>query len=171
MRKEDKAKEIAFLKDSLGNAKHVFLVDYRGLKVNQINELRKKTRGLSRYRVVKNRLALKALADFSNREVLKFLKGPTGFFYTDQDPIALAKILVEFARENPELEFKTGLVENQFLAAEEVKELARTPGKMELLGRLLYLLNAPVTGLVRVLNANLQGLVSALDQVSQSKGQ
>ncbi|MEW5807572.1 MAG: 50S ribosomal protein L10 [Acidobacteriota bacterium] len=171
MKRAEKEKEIELLKNSIGKARSLFLVDYRGLKVNQINELRKRIHGISNYRVVKNRLALKALADFSNKKILKFLKEPTGFFYTHNDPIALAKILVEFVKDNPELEFKAGLVENTFIMPEDFKELSRTPSKLELIGKLLYCLNYPIAGLVRILNANIQGLATALDQVAKSKSQ
>ncbi len=169
MKRAEKEKEIEFLRDSLSQAKSLILVDYRGLKVNQVNELRKKVSNVSKYRVVKNRLALRALADFYNKDILKFIKGPTAVFYSDGDPISLSKVLIEFAKDNPELEFKAGLIEQTAITPEEIRELAKTPGKNELIGKLLYILNYPLTKLVMVLSADQRGLACALDQIRRSR--
>ncbi len=169
MKREEKEREIEFLRDSLGQAKSLILVDYRGLKVNQVNELRKKVSNVSKYRVIKNRLALRALADFYNKDILKHIKGPTAVFYSDGDPISLSKTLMEFAKDNPGLEFKAGLIEQTAITPEEIRELAKTPGKNELISKLLFILNYPLTKLVMVLSADQRGLACALDQIRRSR--
>ncbi len=170
MRRAEKEKLAEELKKELGIVKNIFLVDFRGLKTNQLNELRKKIReASSRYKVIKNRLIRKALTDSENQELLKHVDGPTSFAYTHEDPIPLAKVLVEFSKGSPELKLKAGFVDNAPLNIEDIKELARISGRDDLLSKMCFLLNSPLTGLIRVLRADQQSLVMMLKQIADKK--
>jgi large subunit ribosomal protein L10 len=139
-------------------------VDFRGLTVPAVTEFRRKIRQSgSRYRVVKNSLALRAVKDTPlERLALKF-EQTTGVAYTGADPVALAKVLVDFAKEHPALVVKAGLVSgSQVLDPEGVKALSAMPSLPELRARLLGLLNAPATKLVRLLNTPAEQLARVL---------
>lgn len=170
MKRAEKQKLAEELKKELGIVKNIFLIDFRGLKTNELNDLRKKIRGASsRYKVIKNRLIRKALTDSENEKILQSVDGPTSFAYTEEDPILLAKILVEFAKESPELKLKAGFVYNAPLSIDDIKELARITGREDLLSKLCFLLNSPLVGLVRVLRANQLNLVMILKQIADKK--
>jgi large subunit ribosomal protein L10 len=134
---------------------HAVLVDYKGLSVPAVTEFRRKVKAAgSSYRVVKNSLALRAAKDTPLEKLAPKFEGATGVAYTGDDPVALAKVLVDFAKEHPALAVKAGLVSGtQMLDAEGVKALSTMPGLKELRAKLLGLLQAPATQLVRLLNA------------------
>lgn len=172
MKRAEKEKLAEDLKKELRDIKHIFLIDYRSLKTNQLTKLRKKIReSSSQYKVVKNRLIRKALADYENQELLKHVDGPTSFAYTHDDPIALAKVLVEFSKESPELKLKAGFVDHTPLNVEEIKELARILGREDLLARICFILNSPLIGMIRMLKAHQQDLVMILKQIAEEKDQ
>jgi len=129
------------------------LLDFKGLSVPAATEFRKKMRASgSRYRVVKNSLALRAAKGTALEKLEAKLEGTTGIAYTGDDPVALAKVLVDFAKDNPALTVKAGIVAGtQMLDANGVKALSTLPGLPELRAKLLGLLQAPATQLVRLL--------------------
>ena len=133
---------------------HAVLVDFRGLSVPAVTEFRRKVRASgSRYRVVKNTLALRAVKDTPLEKLGPKFEGTTGVAYTGTDPVALAKTLVDFAKEHPQLKVKAGMVGgSQMLDAEGVKALSTMPGLPELRAKLLGLMKAPASQLVRLLN-------------------
>ena len=143
---------------------HAVLVDYKGLSVPAVTEFRRKVKAAgSRYRVVKNSLALRAAKDTPLEKLAPKFEGATGVAYTGDDPVALAKVLVDFAKDHPALALKGGLVSgSQLLDAEGVKALSTMPGLRELRGRLLGLLQAPATRLVRLLNTPASQLAQVL---------
>lgn len=153
MNRTEKQQLIEELHRELETSPHAVLVDFRGLSVPAATEFRKKVRAAgSRYRVVKNSLALRAAKGTALERLETQFEGTTGIAYTGDDPVALAKVLVEFARENPALAVKAGVVSgDQVLDAEGVKALSTMPGLPELRARLLGLLQAPATQLVRLL--------------------
>ncbi len=130
------------------------LLDFKGLSVPAATEFRRKVRASgSRYRVVKNSLALRAAKGTALERLEAKLEGTTGIAYTGDDPVALAKVLVDFAKENPALSVKAGVVEgSQLLDAEGVKALSTMPGLPELRAKLLGLLMGPAQQLVSLLN-------------------
>ena len=133
---------------------HAILVDFRGLSVPAVTEFRRKVRQAgSRYRVVKNTLALRAAKGTPLEKLGEKFDNTTGVAYTGTDPVALAKTLVDFAKEHPQLVVKGGLVSGtQMLDAEGVKALSTMPSLPELRSKLLGMLQAPASQLVRLLN-------------------
>ncbi len=170
MNKQEKGREVAVLKETLGGAPTAFVLAYRGLTVNQISALRKKVRATaSRYRVVKNRLALRALKDTGLQPLSDQLKGPTAIAFGAKDPSALAKALAEFIKDNQALQLKAGFVDGRVLTPQEIKVLADLPSREVLIARLLSVLNGPMVRLVTVLKGPARGLVQALDQIARKK--
>jgi large subunit ribosomal protein L10 len=155
MQKAEKAELINELHQEFGRAPHAILVDFRGLSVPAVTEFRRKVRQAgSRYRVVKNSLALRALKDTPLEGLGPKFENTTGVAYTGSDPVMLAKVLVDFAREHPQLVVKAGVVSgSQMLDAEGVKALSTMPSLPEVRARLLGLLQAPAARLVRLLGA------------------
>ncbi len=154
MNRTEKQQLIDELHQELMTSPHAVLVDFRGLSVPAVTEFRRKVKASgSRYRVVKNSLALRAAKGTALETLSDKLQGTTGIAYTKDDPVALAKVLVDFAKDHPQLALKLGVVSgNQVLDASGVKNLSTMPGLPELRGRLLGLMMAPASRLVRLLN-------------------
>jgi len=133
--------------------------------VAQDYELRKtlRTSG-AKYRVIKNTLAERAAKGTKVEEVLKGLAGVTSIAYTQGDPVALAKALAKYAKDNPEFTFKAGVVEGRVVSIKEIESLATMPSKEELYSKLLFLLNAPAQRLATVINATGRDLAVVLNQ-------
>lgn len=154
----------------LAKAPHVFLVDYKGVTVTQVSELRNKVREVGgRYEVVKNRLVLRAIEGEALEELGDQFQGPTAVAFSGDDPVGLAKAVTEFAKDVPAIEVKGGLVEGQSVAADEVKEIAQLPSREELLSKLVFLLQSPISNFVRTLAALPREFVVVLEQVRQKK--
>ena len=166
---QEKKELVDRYESSVAASPHVFLFDYRGISVPQVTELRRQVRELGgHYRVVKNRLMLRAIGGSALGELEDQFEGPTAAVFGD-NPVALAKVLTEFAKDAKLLEFKSGLVEGRPVAGEEIEQIASLPSREELIAKLLFLLQSPVTGLVRVMAALPRQLVIALEQVRQQK--
>ena len=155
MNRSEKQQLIDELHKELEQAPTAVLLDFKRLSVPAATEFRKKVRASgSRYRVVKNSLALRAAKGTALERLESKLEGYTGIAYTGDDPVALAKVLVDFAKDNPALTLKAGVVAGtQMLDAAGVKALSTMPGLPELRAKLLGLLQAPATQLVRLLGA------------------
>ena len=153
MNRTEKQELIDDLHQEFGRSPHAILVDFRGLSVPAVTEFRRKVRQAgSRYRVVKNTLALRAVKDTPLEKLGPQFDDTTGVAYTGTDPVMLAKALVDFARDHPQLVVKGGLVSgSQMLDAAGVKALSAMPSLPELRARLLGMLMAPATQLVRLL--------------------
>jgi large subunit ribosomal protein L10 len=153
MNRTEKQELIDTLHTEFGKSAHAIVVDFRGLSVNAATEFRRKVRASgSSYRVVKNSLALRALKDTPLEKLGPHFDGTTGVAYTGADPVVLAKVLVDFIKDNPQLSVKGGLVAgSQVLDAEGVKALSSMPSLPELRSKLLGLMNAPASRLVRLL--------------------
>jgi len=154
MNRTEKEQLVADLHEEFAAAPHVVLVDFRGLSVPAATEFRRKVKAAgSRYRVVKNRLALRAAKGTPLEKLDAQFAGTTGIAWTGEDPVALAKALVDFAKEHPALALKAGVVAGeQVLDAEGVKELSTMPSLPEMRASFLGLLQAPATKLVRLLS-------------------
>ncbi len=153
MNRTEKTAEIEVLRQGFQQAQNAVLVGFAGLTVTQVNELRRKVRDTdSSYRVVKNRLALRAVAGTPLEPLQGRFQGPTAGAYNSGDPVALAKALSEFAKDNPALQLRVGVVEGrQLVEAEGLEALAKLPGLPEIRAQLLSMLQAPAAKLVRLL--------------------
>lgn len=166
----EKVAMIAELKATMVNAKGVVLADFRGIKVKQDTKLRSKMRAAGvEYSVIKNSMASIAAKEAGIDGLDNYLKGPLAMVSSSTDPVAPAKLISEFMKENRILEIKGGLVEGKVINAEAVKSLASLPSREVLLSRLLGSMQAPITGLVTALQGNISNLVYALDAVRQQK--
>ena len=163
--KDDKKKDIEALRQDLEQSKNLFVTGYQKLRVDQDFELRKAVRGAGgKYRVIKNNLAEKASEGTAAEEVLKGLRGMTSLAYTSKDPVALAKALTAYAKNNPSFTFKAGLVEGRVIDIRAINDLATLPSREEVLARLLFMINAPAQRLVTAINAVGRNLAVVVDQ-------
>ena len=170
MNKTEKQQIIDQLSAAFAESKGVILMQFSGLNVADVTELRRKVRQTgSGYRVVKNTLAIRA-AENSQVSLLKpQFDGTTAAVYTAGDPIALAKVLTEFVKSHPTISFKGGVLENSLLTAAQCQSLAEMPSKEQLLAKLLYLLNAPLSRLAGSLLSPLTKTALLLKQVEEQK--
>jgi large subunit ribosomal protein L10 len=153
----------------VGASPHVYLIDYKGISVPAVTELRAQVRQIGgEYRVVKNRLMLRAIGGTALEGLGDQFSGPTAVVYGD-DPVALAKVLTDFAGAAKVLEFKAGLVEGRSVAGSEVKQIASLPSREALIAKLLFLLQSPISRFASVLAALPRQLVVVVDQVRQKK--
>lgn len=155
---------VARLATQLSEAQITILIDYKGLDVQAITRLRYELRqaGAS-MEVVKNTLLNLASQNTDAALMTDFYKGPTAVVTSPMDPVAPSKILVDFAKDNEKLEIKAAAFGGKLLDKEAIKALAKMPSKEELLGKLVYTLNAVPTSLVNVLAGVPRGLVNVLN--------
>jgi large subunit ribosomal protein L10 len=165
-----KQEQIESLKGTLAPANGLFVMDFTGLSVAEVTELRRRVReAKGGYRVVRNTLARIALAETPHRALSDLLSGPAAVAYTEADAVTLAKTLAEFAKTHEKLQFRGGLVEGQFLDAAQARQVAALPSKQELVARLLFVLQSPVRRLVTVLDAPLRSLAVSVQQIAETK--
>ena len=164
LKRAEKETMVESLKSDFAKSQHAILVDFRGISVPAVTEFRRKVRASGgNYKVIKNTLAARALEGTPLASLKdKFLQ-TTAIAYCDADPVALAKVVVDFSKDHPQIIVKSGLVSgSQMLDANGVKALSTMPGLPELRSKLLGLLMAPASTLVRLLNTPAQQMVRVL---------
>lgn len=160
-----KVEEVEQLSAELQKVSSLIVTSFSKLTVAQDFELRKTVRNSgAKYAVVKNTLAERAAKGTKIEDALKNLAGVTSIAYTTGDPVALAKALSKYAKDNPEFTFKTGVVEGRVVSINEIQALATMPSKEELYSKLLFLISSPAQRLVTVMNATGRDLAVVINQ-------
>ncbi|HSE01898.1 MAG TPA: 50S ribosomal protein L10 [Burkholderiales bacterium] len=168
---EQKQAVVAEVSKQLAGAQAVILAEYRSITVRDMTELRRKARGSGVYlRVLKNTLARRAVADTPFKGLTEKMVGPLAYGIS-RDPVAAAKVLQGFAKENEKFVIKAGAMPNMVMSAREVAELAKLPGRQELLTQLAATLQAPIAKFVRTLNEVPGKFARTLAAVRDSKQQ
>ncbi len=169
---KEKQQIVADLTEQLKNSMAGVLVDYKGINVADDTKLRKQLREAGvKYAVIKNTLLLRAAQNAGFGELEKVLEGTTALAVSENDPVVAAKILSDFADASKgKFSVKAGFAEGKLLEADAVKQLAKLPSKEVLIAKMLGSMNAPITGLVTVLNGNIRGLAIVLGRIAEQKG-
>jgi large subunit ribosomal protein L10 len=166
MNKDQKAAVVDEIAEQIGAAEAIFAVDYRGISVSQVADLRARLRDAdARFRVVKNSLSERAADKAGVEELKPMLVGPTALTLVHGDAAVAAKALSDVARRLNLLDFKGGLLNGALLTADEVRSIARLPARDVLQAQLVGTIAAPLTGLARGLNALIGGLAIQLQAI------
>ncbi len=170
LRRQEKEALVEELAEQLARNQVVLLSDFTGMDVAAATEIRRRFREASvTYRVVKNTLARRAFEKAGFGALVEYLEGPNGLVLAETDPVAAAKILVEFERKKDTPKIRTGWVESKIITAAEIRRIADLPSREQLLAQIAAGFQAPVSGFARLLSEMLRQLVSTLDEVRNKK--
>ncbi|MDO5713863.1 MAG: 50S ribosomal protein L10 [Tissierellia bacterium] len=173
MREEKLQGKIALveeIKEKIEGSQSLVLVNYRGLDVAEVNELRSKYReaGVD-YKVYKNTMMRRAFEALGHEDFLEYLKGPSAVAFGVEDMVAPAKITSEFAKDHDAIEIKAGIVDGDIIDAAGVESLAKLPAKEVLIAQFLGGLNAPIQGLANVMDGTIAGFARVLNAIAEQK--
>lgn len=165
-----KEAEVAEIQEKIEKSQSVMFLDYRGLNVAEVTELRNKMREAGvEYKVIKNTMIRRAAEKAGIEGLDDVLEGPTAVAFGYADPVAPAKILVDFIEDTKKTSLKGGVLTGKAMSEAEIKNLASLPSKEELIAKMLGSLNAPITGLVMALSGIPRNLVYALNAIKEKK--
>ncbi len=170
MNKQEKQEQVQYITDKFKNAKSVIFANYRGLNVAEVTELRQNlSRAESTMKVVKNRLAKRAVKEMSVEGLNEHFIGPTAMAASEVDPVMPAKVLVNFAKDHKVLEIKVGYMDGQVMDLATITTLANLPSREELLSKALSSMQAPATNFTMALAAIPRGLVNVINAIKDTK--
>jgi len=170
MNRTQKTEAVESLAQGLAQSSNAILFAFAGLKVPEVTELRRQVRGTeSTYLVVKNTLALRATKGTALEAVAEHFTGATAVAFNKGNAVALAKVLTNFAKTNPNLVFKAAVIDGRAVPAAEIKTIAELPSREELVSKLLFVMQSPMRRLVTVLNGPVRNLAGVLSQVAEQK--
>jgi large subunit ribosomal protein L10 len=168
--KQQREAQVAEISEKFSRAQSAILVDYRGLNVAAMTKLRRNLRAAGvELKVYKNTLTRIALHGHDQTGLDSSLEGPTAIAFGYEDAIAPAKLLVDFAKEHKQLEFKAGLVDGRVVSVDDIKALAALPSREELIAKLVGSMASPLRGLVNVLSGPPRNLVYVLEAIRKQK--
>lgn len=167
-----KAETVAAIHQRLMAAKMAIVTEYRGLSVAQMTRLRREIRrAAGEYQVIKNTLVRRALKGTAYADLERLLEGPNGWVFAYEDPVMLSKALVKFADDNEKLAIKGAVFEGQFMEPANVKVLAQMPSKAELQAKVLAMMQAPASQLVRLIQEPGARMVRFLEALRKAKSE
>ena len=168
MPNQAKIETVSRIKEDLKASDAIWIVDNRGLTVKQAEDLRARIRALgASYKVYKNSLTEFALDDLDYPNIGGVLEGPSAFVFVSGDPVASAKVLKGFAKENEKLKIKGGFLNKEIVTAEQIRAIADLPSREELIAKLIGTIRSPLSGVVQVLNGPASKLVRVLGAISE----
>lgn len=175
MNKAQKAESVQEIKGLLDGSESIYLTDFTGLTVEEVNELRKEFfKSEIKYKVVKNTLTVRALRETEKysahfEKLSETLNGPTGIIFTSKDPVAPAKIIKKFSEKSEKPKLKLAIVEDEVYDSKQLNALASLPTKEEVIASILGSLNSPASGIVGSINAVMRDLFSVIEEVAKKK--
>lgn len=165
-----KTENVEEIKAKIEKSQSVVLVDYRGLNVEQLTELRSRYRAAGvDYKVYKNSMMRFAFKDSGLEEFNEYLKGPSAIAFGYDDPVSAAKITSEFVKDNEKLEIKAGIVDGKVIDVAGVNNLAKLPSKEVLVAQVLGGFNSPIQGFANVLQGTIRSLATVLNAIAEDK--
>ncbi len=172
MKRTDKESKVTELHKEFIQAKSAVLMDYQGMNVAELTEMRKKLREVSvEFRIIKNTLSKIATNDTSITGLNPFLRGTTAIAISKKDSIAGIKILDKMVKEYPKLRYKVAVIEGGLVDKVDIPKYVDLPPREILLGKLLGTAQAPVAGFMRVLSGTLTGLLNVMNGIKESKSE
>jgi large subunit ribosomal protein L10 len=171
MNKNDKAEVVSELKEMIQNSSAIYLTDYSGINVDDVNKIRSEFRREKvKYKVIKNTLFKRALEELGKYDKLAdHLVGMTGFAFASDNPVAPAKIIKKYFSEKEKLSLKACYIDQQYYEGAKLDMLAALPSKNDLIAGILGSIKSPISGIAGAMNAVTRNLVSVVDQVAKQK--
>jgi len=165
-----KEKQVNELKEKLEKVSSAILTDFRGLTVKEMTDLRCRLREAKiEYKIIKNNIVIRAIKDTDLEALTDYLQGPTAIAFGVGDPVVPVKILLDFAKDYNKPEVKAGVIQGKILKNEEIKKLAKLPPREMLLAQVIGGIQAPLLGLLNVLNAPIRALLNVLKAIEEKK--